>query len=137
MSSQHFRSASATERKSASAAKGPSRVNSGRTRDYEEPTARDAESPLSADGIENGYGSFQISRKASKQADGGERRREKTTVITTETYLTKRSPLKERLNAVNRGNIDGRTKSVGSPTVPKKTNDVERRRPLLVLDVLF
>ena len=132
-----LRSASATERKSASAAKGPSRVNSARTRDYEQSTARDAGSPLSADGLDNGYSGFQGSRKASKQADVGERRKEKTTVTTTETYLTKRSPLKERLNAVNRGNTDGRPRSMGSPTDAKKKKDVERGRPLSVLDVLF
>ena len=137
MSSQHFRSASATERKSASAAKGPSRVNSARTREYEQPTARDAGSPLSADGLENGYSGFQGTRKASKQADVGERRREKTTVTTTETYLTKRSPLKARINAVNRRNTEGRPRSMGSPTVEKKTRDVDRGRLLSVLYVLF
>lgn len=124
MSSQHYRSASATERRSAT---GPSRVNSTRVREDERSPMHDAGSPVLADGLEeNNNNSDESLRKYEKRVNGTDRRREKTTVTTTETYLTKRSPLKEGSNVANRNPIDRRPRSMGSPVQVKRPKEPEK-----------
>lgn len=132
MNNQHFRSASATERRSANAGPGPSRVNSTRVRDYERSAGRESASPVSTGPAETGYGDQENPRRRGQQLDLGERRREKTTIKTTETYLTKRSPLKESASTGGRGNPDSRPRSRGSPVLQKrgKSTDSGRINPV-------
>lgn len=110
MTSQHHRSASAAERRSATASAGPSRVTSSRYRDYNRHL--DNENDMNGDDEEDDYvqdtDAFQ--RRQDKRTSASERRREKTTVTTTETYLTRRSPMKDDLNSANRGVVDRRNK---------------------------
>ena len=123
MSSQHFRSASATERKTAA---GTARVNTNRAREYERHSMHETGSPISVDGMENGNSYDDASRKHEKKMNGTDRRREKTTITTTETFLTKRSPLKEGANVTNRSPLERRPRSRGSPMQTKKPKEVEK-----------
>ena len=123
MSSQQFRSASATERKTAT---GAARVNSNRARDYERNSMYETTSPVSVDGMENVNGYEDAPRKFDRKVNGTDRRREKTTTTTTETYLMKRSPLKEGSNVANRTPVERRPHSRGSPIQTKKPKEVEK-----------
>ena len=123
MTSQHYRSVSATERKPAT---GSSRVNSNRAREYERRSMHETDSPISVDGMENANNFDDASKKYDKRVNGSERRREKTTITTTESWLTKRSPLKEGANTANRTPVDRRPQSRGSPIMTKKPKEVEK-----------
>lgn len=123
MSSQHHRSASATERRNAT---GPSRVNASRAREHEHNPMQDAGSPVSFDESENANSYDDSARKYEKKINGTERRREKTTITTTETYLTKRSPLKEGAHVANCTPIDRRPRSRGSPIQTKRPKEPEK-----------
>jgi hypothetical protein len=83
-------------------------------------------SPTSLDGAENASNYDDPVRKYEKKINGTERRREKTTITTTETYLTRRSPLKEGANVANRTPIERRPRSRGSPTQTKKPKVQEK-----------
>ncbi|KAJ9655066.1 gamma tubulin complex Spc97/GCP2 subunit Alp4 [Neophaeococcomyces mojaviensis] len=114
MNSAHHRSASATERRSAHANGLPSRVNSTRVRDYERPQVHENGSPVLSDhdfDNENGV-------KSVKYATT-ERRRERHTITTTETYGTRarRSPVKD---AFSRDDAFSRKKIAQSPPVKRK-----------------
>lgn len=64
---------------------------------------------------------------ANKKTSASERRREKTTITTTETYISRRSPLKEAFSSMNRGATDKRPKSTEVPrTYPQP---VEPEKP--------
>ena len=125
MTSQHYRSASATERKSSTANAGPSRVNSARAGEYKRPIVQDTGSPLSADAPENGYGHDDASKKYEQKFNGEERRREKTTITTTERFITKRSPVKETI--VRREPVDRGSRNLESSLMPKKQKEVEKQ----------
>ncbi|EXJ90598.1 hypothetical protein A1O1_03701 [Capronia coronata CBS 617.96] len=128
MASLHYRSASATERRSTHHPDGTSRVNSTRTQNYERPFARDADSPIYPTAYsEVGEGTHKHS-KSENRFSGLERRREKSTVTTTETLLTRRSPRKETSNAESRKNNADRRRSAGSP-VPKRASNNENIGP--------
>jgi len=94
MTSLHYRSASATDRRSTHFSTGASRVNSTRTRDYDKASARDSDSPLFPDGYSDAQDRFDHNRN-EKRFSGLDRRREKATITTTETLFTRRSPKKE------------------------------------------
>ncbi|KIW32923.1 uncharacterized protein PV07_04436 [Cladophialophora immunda] len=121
MTSLHYRSASATDRRSASLLNGPSRVNPTRARD-DRPFARDNGSPVLPDGFSDpADGAHKPSKSESRVSGLEHRRREKSTVTTTETIYTRRSPKKETSNTESRK--DKRT--VASPVLkqpPKEDN---------------
>ncbi|KIW91896.1 uncharacterized protein Z519_07866 [Cladophialophora bantiana CBS 173.52] len=122
MTSLHYRSASATDRRSTNLFNGPSRVNSTRTRD-DRPFARDNGYPILPDGFSDPADGMHKPSKVENRVSGLEhRRREKSTVTTTETiYTTRRSPKKETSNTESRK--DKRT--VASPVLkhlPKEDN---------------
>ncbi|KIX93593.1 uncharacterized protein Z520_10771 [Fonsecaea multimorphosa CBS 102226] len=96
MTSLHYRSASATDRRSASLLNGPSRVNPTRARD-DRPFSRDNGSPVHADGSSDHADGVHRPSKSESRVSGIEhnRRREKSTVTTTETLYTRRSPKKD------------------------------------------
>jgi hypothetical protein len=123
MNSQHHRSASATERKSIT---GNSRVNSTRAREYERHSAQEAGTPVSMDEVENSGNHEDFTKRHESKFNGTERRREKTTVKTTETFLTRRSPLKEGVNVANRSPVDRIPRSRGSPIQKKKPKEPEK-----------
>lgn len=119
MASLHYRSASATERRSAHPSAAPSRVNSVRARDYERPSARDAGTPIYPTAYSEVGDGVHKHSKSENLFSGIEKRREKSTVTTTETLLTRRSPRKETLNPESWKNNVGRRPSAGSP-VPER-----------------
>jgi hypothetical protein len=123
MTSQHHRSASATERKSIT---GNSRVNSTRAREYERRSMHEAGTPASMDEVENGGGHEDFTNRHERKFNGTEKRREKTTITTTETFLTRRSPLKEGANIANRSSVEKMSRSRGSPTQKKKPKEPEK-----------
>jgi gamma-tubulin complex component 2 len=65
--------------------------------------------------------------KLGKRPSTSERRREKTTITTTETYLSRRSPLKEAFGTANRGQTDRRPKTTDAPK--SYTQPAEREKP--------
>ena len=86
MNSAHYRSASATERRSAHANGLPSRVSSTRFADYERPQVQENGSPvLTEHGFDNGD---ELNPKSVKYATT-ERRKERHTITTTEAYGTR------------------------------------------------
>ncbi|KIW81010.1 hypothetical protein Z517_04033 [Fonsecaea pedrosoi CBS 271.37] len=121
MTSLHYRSASATDRRSASLLNGPSRVNPSRARD-DRPFTRDNGSPVHPDGF-NGHaeGVHKPSKSESRVTGLEQRRREKTTVTTTETFYTRRSPKKDTSNTESRK--DKRT--VASPVLKQQPPNEE------------
>ena len=126
MTSLHYRSASATDRRSTHVSNGPSRVNSTRARDYEGPSARDSGSPALSDGVNDHAEGTHRHSKSENRISGVERRREKSTVTTTETiFTTRRSPKKENSNIDNRKNDSSRRRSTASPVLkrPPKEED--------------
>lgn len=125
MSAQHFRSASATERKTAT---GASRVNPNRARDYERNSLYETGSPISVDGMENVDNHEDAPWKYERRVNGTDRRREKTTITTTGTYLTKRSPLKDGAGVAKRTPVERRPHSRGSPIQVQKPKEVEKGR---------
>ncbi|OAL39327.1 hypothetical protein AYO20_01197 [Fonsecaea nubica] len=116
MTSLHYRSASATDRRSASLLNGPSRVNPSRARD-DRPFTRDNGSPVLPDGFSgHAEGVHKPSKSESRVTGLEQRRREKTTVTTTETFYTRRSPKKDTSNTESRK--DKRT--VASPVLKQQ-----------------
>jgi len=117
MASLHHRSASAVDRHSAGTNGGPSRVNSTRARDYERPYVRETGSPTFSESVSNVNG---FSKHADRYTDT-ERRREKTRITTTETYLSKRSsPKKGAKSIVNQEQQDPQRRSLESPILKKQ-----------------
>ena len=118
MTSLHYRSASATDRRSAQFPSGTTRINGHRTARDERPSTG---SPVLPDGFSepvNGNSSFS---KAEKRLSGLEqRRREKTTVTTTETLYTRRSPKKE---LPNNGGSSRDRRSVVSPVLKHQSRE--------------
>jgi len=112
MNSAHARSASATDRRPHTNGL-PSRVSSARVRDYERPSVRENGSPVLLDGFEN----EQESRATEYLASGTERRKEKHTVTTTETYRTRRSPVKDTFDG---GGRPPRKSILQSPPLKRK-----------------
>ena len=126
MTSLHYRSASATDRRSTHVSNGPSRVNSTRARDYERPSARDGGSPVMTDGFSDVADSAHKYSKSENRLSGLDRRREKQIVTTTETVFTaRRSPKKETSNVDNRKSDSSRRWSTASPVLkrPPKEED--------------
>lgn len=122
MTSLHYRSASATNGRNAHVSSGPSRVNSVRTRDYERPTLRDGNSPTVPDGSSEPGDSAHKHSKSENRFSGVERRKERTTVTTTET-ITRRSPRKETLQSSARKDDVDRRRSVGSPVLKRSLKE--------------
>ena len=120
MSSQHFRSASATERKPAT---GASRVDSKRAREHERNSLYETGSPLSIDEMKNATNYDDGTWKYERKVNGTDRTREKTAITTTETYLTKRSQLKGGTNFANRSPVERRPRSSGSPVRAKEPKE--------------
>ncbi|KAH0831660.1 hypothetical protein AYO21_01859 [Fonsecaea monophora] len=126
MTSLHYRSASATDRRSASLLNGPSRVNPSRARD-DRPFTRDNGSPVLPDGFSgHAEGVHKPSKSESRVTGLEQRRREKTTVTTTETFYTRRSPKKDTSNIESRK--DKRT--VASPVLKQQPPNEENSPPL-------
>jgi gamma-tubulin complex component 2 len=118
MTSTHYRSASATDRRSAQFPSGTSRVASNRTRD-DRPFTRDTGSPVLPNGFNDPTPGEYGTSKAERRLSGLEtRRREKTTVTTTDTIYTKRSPKKDSINA---GLRNGDRRSVVSPVLKQQS----------------
>ncbi len=92
-------------------------------------------SPISVDGMENASNYDDAPRKHEKVVNGTDRRREKTTITTTEAYLTKRSPLKEGANVANRTPVERRPRSTGSPIPTKKPKETGKGRHKSTLSV--
>lgn len=114
MNSAHFRSASATDRRTSHANGLPSRLNSGRVRDYERPSVHENGSPVLPDGFDT-----EGDPHASNHMVGGtERRKERHTITTTETYRTRRSPVKDTFDGGGRG---PRKSILQSPPLKRKT----------------
>jgi len=123
MTSLHQRSVSATDRRSAYSIGGPSRVNSTRTKDYERSSARDNGSPVAFDSIGDPSEANSRFRHSDSRYTGTERRREKSTVVTTETVVTRRSPRRDAPNGDARrgGDASRQAESPGLPPRPKDT----------------
>ncbi|KAI1618728.1 disintegrin and metallo proteinase domain 8 [Exophiala viscosa] len=117
MTSLHYRSASATDRRSTHFSTGPSRVNSTRARDYEKASARDGDSPVFPDGYSDAQDRSERNRN-EKRFSGLDRRREKATITTTETMFTRRSPKKETSATERRRSERVQPRTTASP-VPK------------------
>lgn len=117
MSSAHYRSISANERRSA-----PNviltRATSTRARDHERPYVRENGSPIMSDGFKAAKDTENPRRRESRN-DGIEIWREKSTVAITEKYATRRSPMKDAANLSNRGAPERNRTSVESPTQRK------------------
>lgn len=113
MNPAHHRTTSATERRASHMNGMPSRVSSTRIRDYERPSVHENGSPVLPDGSEN-----EESPRATRYAVGGtERTREKSTVTTTETYRTTRSPVK---NLYDAGGGSRRKSILQSPPIRRR-----------------
>lgn len=123
MNSQHHRSASAAERRSATASAGPARVTSSRYRDYNRHSQHDngADADEDEEDFVEDTGAFHSRR--DKRASASERRREKTTITTTETYLTRRSPLKDGYNTANRGTADKRPRHTDGARLERQSEE--------------
>lgn len=119
MTSLHYRSGSATDRRSSHLPNGPSRVNSTRARDYERPSVRDNGSPSVTDAYTEQSESAHKHSKSEPRSSGVERRKEKITVTTTDTVYTRRSPKKEASNA------EGKQRSTASPVLKRSTKEEE------------
>ncbi|KIX02644.1 uncharacterized protein Z518_08586 [Rhinocladiella mackenziei CBS 650.93] len=115
MTSLHYRSASATDRRSARLSDAPSRVDSTRAREYERPSARDSGSPILPDGYSDAADGVHKPSKNENRFSGLDRRREKTTVTTTETVLSRRSPKKDKPSAESRMGDNSHRRSTVSP----------------------
>lgn len=90
MNPTHYRTTSATERRSVHTNGLPSRVSSTR---YERPSVHENGSPVLPDAFDDDE---QQEQRTTKYTVGGtERRRERQTITTTETYRARRSPTKE------------------------------------------
>ncbi|KAK7888265.1 gamma tubulin complex Spc97/GCP2 subunit Alp4 [Exophiala xenobiotica] len=127
MTSLHYRSASATDRRSAQPLSGPSRVNSVRTREYERASARDSGSPVFPDGYSDAPDGHKHT-KSENRFSGLDRRKEKSTVTTTETLITRISPRKATTTHENRYADNSRRQSTGSP-IQKRANKEENMLP--------
>ncbi|KAK5095059.1 gamma tubulin complex Spc97/GCP2 subunit Alp4 [Exophiala xenobiotica] len=114
MNSAHYRTTSATDRRTSHANGLPSRVGSTRVRDYERPSVHENGSPVLPDGFDQ-----EDEPKSAKQVLGGtERRKERHTAITTETIRSRRSPVKDTFDGGGRL----RQKSIlQSPPLKRKT----------------
>jgi gamma-tubulin complex component 2 len=122
MTSLHYRSASATDRRSAQFSNGTTRVNSSRATRDERPFARDPGSPVLPDGFGDPVYGTHVASNAEKRLSGLEhRRREKSTITTTETIYTRRSPKKEPSNTGGRNHAARR--SVVSPVLKQPQED--------------
>ncbi|KAK5044370.1 hypothetical protein LTR84_011320 [Exophiala bonariae] len=119
MTSIHYRSGSATDRRSSHLPNGPSRVSSTRARDYERPSVRDTASPSVADSHAEQPDIAHKHSKSEPRFSGVERRKEKTTITTTDTVYTRRSPKKEGPNAENK------RRSVASPVLKRHVQEEE------------
>lgn len=111
MNPAHYRTTSATERRSIHTNGLPSRAPSTR---YERPSVHENGSPILPDGFEDEQ---QESRSTKYTVGGTERRRERHTITTTETYRTRRSPVKESFSDERRGS---RKSVVQSPPTRRK-----------------
>lgn len=133
MSGIHQRSVSATERRSTNVNTGPSRVNSKRAKDNERPFIRDSGArPASFDYESNGNGDRDFQGHET-QVNGTEHRRTKSTITTTETYITRRSPVKEGKSTRSRGTAENQKPGVESPSARRKAkvNDFCKLLPCL------
>ena len=98
MTSIHNRSASATERRTSHTNGLPSRVASTRMRDYERPSVHENGSPVLHDGFEH-----EDDIRSTRYTVGAtERRKERHTITTTETYRARRSPVKDTFDGGGR-----------------------------------
>lgn len=122
MSSSHYRSASATERRSATANGMHTRTGSTRMRDYERPSVRENGSPVLLDAFENVSDVASVARKFQLH----ERRRERTTTTTTESQYTRHSPVRDNLRAVSRNASDRLRQSLQSPVIKKSSKEVHQ-----------
>ncbi|KIW57301.1 hypothetical protein PV05_05870 [Exophiala xenobiotica] len=127
MTSLHYRSASATDRRSTQPLNGPSRVNSARTREYERASARVSDSPVFPDGYSDTPDGHKHT-KSENRFSGLDRRKEKSTVTTTETLITRISPRKATTTNENRYADNSRRRSTGSP-IQKRANKEENIPP--------
>ncbi|KIV89500.1 hypothetical protein PV10_06893 [Exophiala mesophila] len=121
MASLHHRSASMADRRSAHLSSGPARVSSTRSRDYDRPSDRDRDgfSPIvSGSPTEPRDGNHRHS-KSDNRLSGLERRKERTTITTTDTVYTRRSPKKDLPHSELRRSDTDRRRSAG-PAVLKK-----------------
>ncbi|KAL6244381.1 gamma tubulin complex Spc97/GCP2 subunit Alp4 [Rhinocladiella similis] len=94
MASLHYRSASATDRRGTQYSSGPSRVNSAKYRDYERASARDTASPIFPDAYSEAPDGKHKHTTSENRFSGLDRRKEKATITTTETLITRISPKK-------------------------------------------
>ncbi|RMZ80830.1 hypothetical protein DV737_g2853, partial [Chaetothyriales sp. CBS 132003] len=125
MSSYHFRSASAVERKSSHANAGHARVNSARSGDYKRAFVQESGSPVSSEGAGNGFDRGTTLKRHDKVFHTEEKRREKTTITTVERLISQRSP--SRQTVVRREPVDRLSRNVESPpVVPKRPREVEK-----------
>lgn len=116
MSTAHYRSTSTAERRTSHTNGLPSRVTSTRIRDYERPSVQESGSPVLQDGFENGNDDEMRSTKWV--VTGTERRKERYTTTTTETYRTRRSPVKDTFDGG--GGTTSRKTILQSPPVRRK-----------------
>ncbi|RMD40804.1 hypothetical protein DV735_g4332, partial [Chaetothyriales sp. CBS 134920] len=123
MSSHHFRSASAIERKTSHANPGHARVNSARSSDYKRPFVQESGSPVSS-GSGNGFDRGTTSRRHDRGFHSEEKRRETTTVTTAERFISQRHPSKQTVT--RREPVDRLSRNFESPPVPKRQKEVER-----------
>ncbi|KIV84648.1 hypothetical protein PV11_00421 [Exophiala sideris] len=133
MTSLHYRSASATDRRSTHFSSGPSRVNSTRARDYEKASVRDSDSPLFPDGYSDAQDRSDHNRN-EKRFSGLDRRREKATITTTETLFTRRSPKKDSTTGRRRSEkVQPRTTASPVPKSIRKEESIPPWNPSVSL----
>lgn len=121
MTSLHHRSASIADRRSAHLSSGPPRVSSTRSRDYDRPPDRDRDgvSPAVPDPPTEPRDSAHRHSKSDNRLSGVERRKERTTITTTDTVYTRRSPKKDLPHVDLRKSDAERRRSAG-PSVLKR-----------------
>ncbi|KAK6383456.1 gamma tubulin complex Spc97/GCP2 subunit Alp4 [Exophiala oligosperma] len=125
MASLHYRSASATDRRGTQFSSGPARVNSAKYQDYERASARDTASPIFPDGYSEAPDGRHKHTKSENRFSGLDRRKEKSTITTTETFITRTSPKKGAKVAESN---HGRHTSTASP-IQNRPNKEENALP--------
>ncbi|RMZ92085.1 hypothetical protein DV736_g681, partial [Chaetothyriales sp. CBS 134916] len=124
MSSHHFRSASAVERKGSHANPGHTRVNSARSGEYKRPIVQESGSPVSSEGAGIGFDRGTTSKRYDKVVHAEERQREKTTITTVERLISQRNP--SRQIVARREPADRVSRNLESPPVPTRPREVEK-----------
>ncbi|KAJ9609862.1 gamma tubulin complex Spc97/GCP2 subunit Alp4 [Cladophialophora chaetospira] len=125
MNSAHYRSASATDRRSAPFTNGTTRINSTRVTRDERPFVPDTGSPVLREGFGDSADGHAFSKSEKRLSGLEHRRKEKTTVTTTEKIYTRRSPKKEPQSASNRNGVRRSTVSP-VPKEPLEENNTPR-----------